>query len=254
MDAGPSRVIDLSVDVGESEEHSDVERDHVLIASASTAHVAAGGHAGSPETMAAAVEACLAAGTRLGAHPSYPDRQGFGRRRFFLKAAEVVGAVLDQITVLDGVARAAGARVESIKPHGQLYHDLDDDPELAEAVVAAVSEAFPHALFVLAAGSRVREVAERHGVHLIAEGFCDRRYLPSGRIAPRNEEGALLLDPTHVASQAVEIATHGLVVDGLTREVTSLCVHSDSPGASVSIEYVRAALSTAGISISAPRA
>jgi UPF0271 protein len=242
------QAIDLTADVGELDGPAGRAHDALLIEATSTVHVACGGHIGDVSSMAASIEACLAHGTAIGAHPSYPDRDGFGRRAMGMDPSAVAEAVLDQVTALDRVASDSHASVVSVKPHGQLYHDLSSDLGLAEAVLGAlVGSGYDRV--VLAAGSAATLLANDLGITLVAEGFCDRRYAPNGMLVVRTEPGAVLEDPAEASAQAVELASQGVRVNGVIHQIDALCVHSDSPGAVAMLEAVRAELDRRGFRI-----
>jgi UPF0271 protein len=247
------RSIDLSADVGELRGSEGRRLDAALIAAVTTAHVAAGAHAGDAATMAFGIDRCAESGTRLGAHPSYPDREGFGRRRLELDDGAVVAAVLEQLAVLDSLASGRGLVVESVKPHGQLYHDLSDSEPLATALFEALARRRHRPVVVLAAGSIAATLATEAGLVVAAEGFCDRAYDGAGGLLARSEPGAVLADPDEAARQALELASEGLAVGGRRHVVRSLCVHSDSPGALAVATAVRARLEAAGIELRALR-
>ena len=243
------RKVDLSADVGELEGPQGRSLDASLIAAVSTAHVASGGHAGDATSMRAAAEACREFGTRLGAHPSYPDRAGFGRRRLGLSSSTVIESVLEQIAALESVAASLDLSVRSVKPHGQLYHDLSQDEALAAELFSALGELPGRPVLVLAAGSRAASQAASSGLRVLEEAFCDRRYEPSGELASRARPDALISSPTLAAAQAARLATEGLLLEGRARPVQMLCVHSDSPGVLGLLAAVRTALLAAGVSI-----
>ena len=239
--------IDLSADVGEG-----APGDAALLAVVTSASVACGFHAGDPETMHATVAAAAARGVVVGAHPGYPDRDGFGRRELDRDPARIAEDVLYQTGALDGVARACGTAVRYVKPHGALYHRMDTDEACARAVAGAV-RAYGDLVLVVAAGSPAAAVAEAVGVQVAAEGFADRGYLDDGRLAPRGSPGALLTDPAEVAARAVALATEGEVrtVSGSPIEVraATICLHGDTPGAGDLATRVREALGAAGIEL-----
>ena len=243
------RTIDLSADVGEHSSDTGRSLDAALIEQITTAHIACGGHAGDGESMAAAVEACVAAGTRVGAHPSYDDREGFGRRPTASAPREVAESVVEQVRDLSEIAGSLGAEVRSVKPHGQLYHDLAVKADLREAVLGALAELEPIPLVVLAASAHSLPLFDNPNVRLVAEGFMDRRYDAFGHLVSRSELDAVLVDSDAVAAQAARIASQGLSVDGVRVSVASLCVHSDSPGALASLVRARASLEKSGFSI-----
>ena len=226
-------VVDLNADVGEG--FPDDER---LLEIVTSANVACGFHAGSVETMrmlcaAAAGRADLA----IGAHPSYRDREGFGRRALDVPADTVRDDVAEQVATLSEIARGEGAFVSYVKPHGALYTRAIADEEVARAIVDAT---FDYGVAMLAwPGSALFEQARDGGMEAFAEGFADRGYA-NGALLPRDQAGALLAAP-EAAAQAVGLARAG--------EVRSICVHGDSPGAAGTAAQVRAALVEAGFTL-----
>jgi len=220
------RAVDLNADVGEG-----FDADGGLFAVITSANVACGFHAGDEHTMRGACEA--AAGAALGAHVSYRDRDGFGRRELGLDAATVEAETAEQIALLQEIS---GGRVAYVKPHGALYHRASHDDACAAAVVAAAAP-----LAVLGfPGSRLLARARAAGLVAVEEGFADRGYAADGSLVPREEAGALLTEDEAVA-HAVALAAR----------VRSLCVHSDTPGAVALASRVRAALEQAGIEVRA---
>jgi UPF0271 protein len=248
---GAIRTVDLSVDAGEIATREGKAVDAEMIGLASTAHIAAGGHAGDLESMRRTIDLCRDAGVVIGAHPSYPDRPGFGRRPSELGITQVVDSVLEQISELDDLARVAGANVVSVKPHGQLYHDLEADRELADAFFSALGAHGAVRRVVLRCGTSCGPVARSHGVALVAEGFCDRRYV-DGALVSRDSGRAVLDERGEVANQAVELAIRGLVIEQVRHPVESLCLHSDTEGAAALMRAVRGSLEACGLTIGAP--
>ena len=242
-------VIDLSADVGEGVAPG-VEA--ALLDVVTSASVACGFHAGDPETMHATVAAAAARGVVVGAHPSYPDREGFGRRDLDRPPERIFEDVLYQTGALDGVARACGTTVRYVKPHGALYHRMDADEVCARAVASA-ARMYGDLVLVVPAGSKARAVAEGLGVTVAAEAFADRAYLDDGTLAPRGTPGAVLTDPDAVARQAVGLATQCAATtvtgDRIQVHATTICLHGDTPGAAELAERVRAALDGAGVEL-----
>jgi len=159
--------------------------------------------------------------------------------------------VLGQLDALRGAASGSGLAVQSIKPHGQLYHDLSDDEELASAVFAALASRWPEAVVVLAAGSRAARWASSGGLRVVAEGFCDRVYDDRGALLDRAQPGALLRSTDEVADQVRALARDGLVVGGARVSIDSLCVHSDGPDALAILDRARHVLDAEGIAVAA---
>jgi len=217
-------VLALNVDAGELEDEP-----AELVALAHWAHVACGGHAGDAASMARTVQHALAAQTRVGAHPSYPDREGFGRRTLAMGREALVRSIEVQCTALRNVAEPLGARVESCKPHGALYHDGNRDPALAAAVVDGVVRALGPVEIVGPPAGGWADAATARGLRFAREGFADRGLRPDGSLVPRGEPGALLSDPAVAAAQAARLAASGAF--------DTLCVHGDGPHA---LEIARA--------------
>jgi UPF0271 protein len=231
-------VIDLNADVGEG-----FATDAALVALVTSANVACGFHAGDVQTMRAVCSAAVPAGVAIGAHVSYRDREGFGRRALPVEAETVAAEVAEQIEALQSVALTAGGRVAYLKPHGALYHRASSDPDCAAALVAAAAGASGGPLAVLAfPGSSLLELARWAGLLAVAEGFADRAYAVDGTLLPRTEPGATL-DADAAARQAVALA-HG-------RQVGSICVHGDSASAAALAARVREALVSAGVELQA---
>jgi len=241
--------VDLNADVGEGFD------DEPLFPVVTTVHIACGFHAGDPGLMRRTVSAAVAAGVAVGAHPSYHDRDGFGRRPLDRTPEQVVDDLLYQVGALDGVARAAGATVRSVKPHGALYNRMAVDPDCAAAVAAAVAAYREGLVLVVPAASVALQVASAQGVPVVAEGFCDRGYLSDGTLAPRSSPGAVIADPADAGRRAVSLAVDGRVttVDGgqVTVPCATLCIHGDSPGAAGMAVAVRRALEAAGVQLAA---
>lgn len=249
--------VDLNADVGEAAGTWGVGDDDRLMPALTTAHVACGFHAGDPAVMRRTVEAAVGAGVTVGAHPSYPDRLGFGRREMHVEPARVADDVLYQVGALEAIARAAGTRVRSVKPHGALYHRVAADPAYAEAVAGALADLGGDLALVLPSGSSGLRVAAELGVAVVAEVFCDRAYLPGGRLAPRSHPGSVVSDAAAAARAAVSAVLEGVVtaVDGSRVAVSAgtLCVHGDTPGAAAIARAVRAGLEEAGVTVRSAR-
>ena len=242
------RCIDLNADLGEGE-----ATDAQLLEIVSSCNVACGGHTGDEDSMAATVAAAQAAGVAVGAHPSYPDREGFGRRSAFLAAGEVGPAVEAQVGDLLAVATGASVRVGHVKPHGALYNDAARDRELADASCQSMCALDRSLCLVGPPGSELEASARHAGLAFVAEGFVDRAYRGDGSLVPRSQAGAVYTDPEQASRQATDIAVTGTIGtrDGgtLALPVQTLCIHGDTPGAVAIARAVRDALETAGLTI-----
>jgi 5-oxoprolinase (ATP-hydrolysing) subunit A len=252
----PHRTIDLNADVGEAADAPGVEEERALLGLVTSVHVACGGHAGDDDSMRATVAAALEHGVGVGAHPSYPDRSGFGRLPMAIDRGELGASLTDQLGALQRVCVAAGTTVASVKPHGALYEEVAKGgavyETLRDAVHATVGEG---AALVLPSGCRATAMALRDGMTACEEGFCDRAYRADGGLVSRAEPGAVLADPAAAAAQALSLARGAVVAnDGsvLTLWVDTLCIHGDSPGAVAIAAAVRSAMADVGIAVVAP--
>jgi UPF0271 protein len=247
--------IDLNADLGEGFGVWRLGDDDALLQTVTSANVACGFHAGDPSTMQRVCSRAVELGVTIGAQVGYRDLAGFGRRRMDIAATDLTADVLYQLGALDGFARAAGSRVRYVKPHGALCNTAADDPVQARAVATAVAT-YDRSLPLLGLpGSRLADAAREHGLPFVTEAFADRGYLPSGRLAPRGEPGAVLADEAAVVAQALSIAVDGTAtsVDGRLVAITaaSLCLHGDTTAAVGLAGAVRAALAEAGIAVAA---
>jgi len=247
--------IDLNADLGETVDGVPTADDEAMFAVISSASVACGGHAGDAASMRASIERATRFGVAIGAHPSYPDRAGFGRTRVSLAPMELRASIAEQLDALV----AAGADIRYIKPHGALYHAVSTGDVEAGALAAAASDLssrLGRPLPILGLDGAVAAAAAAAGLPFVREAFLDRGYRPDGSLVPRGEPGALLDDPTLVAARAVRLARFGLVdaVDGsgVVADAASLCLHGDSPAAVAMARAVRAALDAEGIEVRAP--
>ena len=248
LNTGPMVVVDLNADLGEGEELT--KGDVGVLDVVTSASVACGFHAGSPEVMRSTAAACVARGVTIGAHVSYRDRAGFGRRAMSTTPAALVADIVDQWAALTEQVGAVGGTVLFVKPHGALYHQMGVDPTVAAAVVDSLGRVGVGTL-VAQAGTVVAAVARRAGVRVVPEGFPDRAYLPDGRLASRAEPGALVEDPAEVGRRAVTLTRLGgaVAIDGTWTavEVETLCIHGDTEGAAATARAVRAALEAEGV-------
>lgn len=217
----------LEVDAGELDDEPEE-----LYALADLLHVACGGHAGDEASMTRVVSACKRLGTKVGAHPSYVDREGFGRRAMNV-TPEVLGAqVASQCATLRAVCERAGLAVTSVKPHGALYHRANDDEATARACLEGARRALGAVNVVASPRGGLEHVARAMGLPFLREAFADRGVRDDGSLVPRGEPGAMIVDPAAAADRARALApTHD-----------ALCVHGDTEGAVVIARAVRAVL------------
>jgi 5-oxoprolinase (ATP-hydrolysing) subunit A len=250
------RTVDVNADVGEAATAGGIGFERDLLAYVTSVHVACGGHAGDERSMRDTVAAARAHGVHIGAHPSYPDRSGFGRLPMEMAPTELVATLQEQLTALVEVCRSSGSTVRTVKPHGALYGEVAHGTLAFEALRQAVGAACdPGTILVLPSGSPAVTLARQAGVPVCEEGFCDRAYTAAGTLVDRRLARAVLTDPSHAARQAVDLAAHGALElgDGTTLRllVDTLCIHGDSPGAVDMARAVRRGLEEAGIGVEA---
>lgn len=241
--------VDLNADLGELPGTAGRALDGDLLQIVTSANVAAGGHAGDPDSMAWVCDMAAQRGVRIGAHLSFEDRAGFGRRVPDQLGPSLVGDLQGQLTRLQQAADAVGTCVDYVKPHGALYNLALDDDRVAELVVSAVLESSLPILTMT--GSALDRTARAAGLTTYGEFFADRGYLSSGRLVPRSQEHALVTDG--VDARAVQAAVEHVVicVDGTAAPITcdSICVHGDTPGAVAHARGVRTTLEQHGIEL-----
>ncbi len=230
--------IDLNADLGEGDSH-----DAELLEIVSSCNVACGGHAGDAETMRVTVLSALENGVSIGAHPAYPDREGFGRRSGYASGEELRVSLTTQINALNTLVNELGATLTHVKPHGALYNDAVNDGDLADVIARAITESAPGAAFVGLPNSELQNAAAEHGLDFVGEGFIDRAYQDDGQLVPRSEPGAVHKSLELVLPQAVS----------LVGKVDTLCIHGDTPGAAEAAAAVREALEEKGVEIRAIR-
>ena len=231
------KTIDLNADLGEG------PGEEALYPLVTSANVACGGHAGDERSMREAIGLCLAHGVAVGAHPSYPDRSGFGRRSLVLPHEALADVVAVQVDALCALAAALGARVRHVKPHGALYNDAARRPTVAAAVAEGVRRVSRELILVGLAGAPALDLWREQGWSVAAEGFADRGYEEDGSLVPRDRPGAVLVEAGPAAAQALRLARAGTC--------DTLCVHSDTPGAARLLGAVRAGLLQDGWTLAA---
>jgi UPF0271 protein len=253
--------IDVNADLGEGFGRYTLNGDVAVMTLITSANVACGFHAGDPRTMDVAVAMANKHRVRVGAHPGFPDRVGFGRRMMTLRPEEITTDVVYQIGALEAFCRRHGTRLRHVKPHGALGNLAWQDDRVAEAVVDAVASVDRELVVLALSGSALERQARSRGLGVAREAFLDRAYLPDGRLVPRDEPGSVLHDEDEVLLRARQLATDGTVraVDGTVLDLSpdSLCLHGDTAGAASLLSKVGAALQAEGVTLRAfgePRA
>lgn len=241
--------IDLNCDLGESFGQYRLGDDAAMLEIVTSANIACGLHAGDPPVMRETVTLAARRGVAIGAHPGYPDLQGFGRRAMDLQPAELETFLIYQLGALAGFTQAAGTHLTHVKPHGALYNQAVADREIAAAIARAVASFDPTLIVVTLPEAALRVAARGNGLRVALEGFADRAYLADGTLAPRQRPGAVIHDPELATARAVRMITQGEVetIEGtvIPLRVNTLCVHGDTPGAAILAAQLRHALEAA---------
>lgn len=245
--------IDLNSDLGEGFGAWKMGDDAAMLGIVSSANIACGFHAGDPRGILTTLREAASRGVAVGAHVSYPDLAGFGRRPMDVAPEDLTADVIYQIGALQGLARAAGTRVTYVKPHGALYNTIAQDAGQADAVIAALLALDPGLTLMGLAGAPILARARAAGLRVVAEAFADRAYTATGALVSRRDPGAVLHDPAQVAARMLRLATDGVIeaADGtpLRLQADSICIHGDSPDAVAMARQIRATLLAHGVTI-----
>lgn len=245
--------VDLNSDMGEGFGRWPLGDDGALLSIVSSANIACGFHAGDPSVMLSTLTMAARRGVSVGAHVSYRDLAGFGRRFMDVASDDLTADVAYQLSAIRGMARIAGTSVGYVKPHGALYNRIAADPVQAEAVVNALVRVDPGMALVTLPGSVVGDIAAKAGIRVIREAFADRAYTPQGALVSRRVPGAVITDVDQVAARVSRMVREGVVTadDGgdISIQADSVCVHGDSPGAVAMARAIRDRLVADGIDI-----
>lgn len=243
--------IDLNSDLGEGYGPWTMGDDAQILDCVTSANIACGGHAGDPETMFRTLRLAAHKGVRVGAHPGYADREGFGRRVIPMAVDEIGRMVVAQVGALVALARLAGTEVRYVKPHGALGNLAAADRGVAAGIVAAVRGLDPQLAVLAISGTMLEQVAREQGVAVYSEVFADRAYQPNGQLVPRSQPGAVLDDAKEAADRLVGYLRSGrMPVAGgepIALRADSICVHGDSAHAVEMARHIRARLQAEGV-------
>lgn len=247
-----SAAVCLNADLGELSGPEGRALDAAILGVVTRCNVACGGHAGDEASMRETVRRAKASGVRVGAHPSYPDRENFGRVSLGLPPGLLEASLIDQVAALKRIAREEGVEIVHLKPHGALYNDAARDAELSEIIVRVAAGANVQEILG-PPKSELEQAAGRAGLTFIAEGFADRSYEADGNLTPRGIPGAVISDPHAIEANALSMAQTGMVTartgEMLSLGVATLCLHSDTPGAATHAAHIRKALEAAGVAV-----
>lgn len=244
-------VVDFNCDMGESFGQYKLGCDEEVIKYITSANVACGFHAGDPQSMQYTVELAEKHGVAIGAHPAFPDLQGFGRRNMSVTPTEARNDVAYQIGALQAFTKSH--RLQHVKPHGAMYNMAVNNTDLAKAINEAVLETDPGMIIIVLAGSIWANLAREMGLKVAEEAFADRALNADGTLVPRTQRGSIIHDLQEVVERSVQMVTEGKV-KAITGEYVSikadtLCLHGDTPGAVEMAKAVRSGLESSGVNI-----
>lgn len=243
-------IIDINSDMGEGFGPYRIADDETLMGQVSSANVACGYHAGDPVIMDRTIRLAKEHGVDLGAHVSFPDRMGFGRRKMDMDLPELEAHILYQLGALAALAGRAGHRITHMNPHGALGNLASTDPTIAAAVARATMAFDPEIAFLVLPGSQLELAASEMGGHSVRLFLADRGYLPNGQLAPRSQPGAVVHEPEQVVGRVLRVIRDREIdtVDGtvIPMPVQSILIHSDTTGAVDLARRLRAGITQAG--------
>lgn len=249
------RTVDLNCDMGESFGAWRMGADAEVLPWVTSVNIACGAHAGDPLTMHHTVAAAVRAGVAVGAHVGLPDLLGFGRRELAISTEETYAMTVTQIGALSAMLRTFDRRMTHVKPHGALYHMLEQSPDLARALVTAIHDVDPDLRVVGRSGGGLLKAARGAGLRTADEAFTDRRYRQDGGLVPRGQPGAVIETPAAALRQALHLIECGKVItiEGLPLALVAetLCVHGDRNEAAVFARELHQGLRRSGISLRA---
>ena len=224
-------VIDLNCDMGESFGAWRMGNDAALMDHVSSVNIACGFHAGDPSTIRETIEKAVEKRVAIGAHPGYPDLQGFGRRQMSLSPKEIFDLILYQVAALKGICEAAGSKLHHVKPHGALYNQAAKSKDMSRAIAEAVRAIDPALILYGGSQSELIVEAENIGLRAASEVFADRTYQSDGSLTPRNQPHALIADAQAAIDQAIQMVEKGTVTSLSGNEISikaeTICLHGD---------------------------
>lgn len=245
--------VDVNCDLGESFGRYQLGEQEEVLKYVTSANIACGFHAGDPTVMRKTVALAVENDVRIGAHPSFPDLIGFGRRQMQVAPHEAYDMVVYQIGALDAFLRLHNTQLQHVKPHGALYNMAAVDPSLAEAIAQAVKDVSPSLVLYGLAGSELTKAGEKLGLTVAHEVFADRTYQPDGTLTPRTEANALITDEQQSLDQIRQMVMEGSVraVDGtiVKLQADTICVHGDSPHAVAFARRIYDGLRESGVNV-----
>lgn len=235
--------IDINCDMGESFGRFKIGNDEALFPYINSCNIACGFHGGDPLSIEKTIKNAIKYGLKIGAHPSYPDLAGFGRRKMTIERTELIAILKYQIAAVRGLAESLGGKITYVKPHGALYNTAAKNEKEALTIMAAVEAIDSNLKTMGLAGSIMEQVARKHDIPFIAEAFADRKYMEDGTLMPRSQSGTTIENPSEAVEQIRSISQHNQVITASGKVIPihaeSICIHGDNPAAEAILKALK---------------
>ena len=245
--------ININCDLGESSKLHSTENDPLLLEIVNSANIACGYHAGDKSTMEKTIEISKKNNVSIGAHPSFNDRENFGRKKLNLPPDEIKKIVIDQINILSNIANNKGIKVTHIKPHGALNNMACENYDLAKIIAETIIEVNKELIFLVPTGSQMEKAGKKLGIKIAAEIFADRNYEDDGNLVSRSKKNALITDPEiakkHVIKMVEKQALNCYSGKQIPCEIDSICVHGDGKSAVNTAKKIKEGLIASGVTL-----
>ena len=245
--------ININCDLGESSELHSTKNDPLLLGIVNSANIACGYHAGDEKTMEKTIEISKQNRVSIGAHPSFKDRENFGRKRLNLSSAEITKLITEQINILSEIADTKGMKVTHVKPHGALNNMACEDYELAKTISESIITVNKDLIFLVPTGSEMEKVGKKFGMKIAAEIFADRNYEDNGNLISRSKKNAMITDPQiaqrHIIKMVQNQALNCYSGKQIPCEIDSVCVHGDGQSAVKTAQLIKEGLINSGVTL-----
>ena len=245
--------ININCDLGESSKLHSTENDPLLLEIVNSANIACGYHAGDKPTMEQTIKISKKNAVSIGAHPSFNDRENFGRKRINLPSNEITKLIIDQINILSEIAGKFKMKVTHVKPHGALNNMACEDYDLAKVISESIIKANKDLIFLVPTGSQMEKAGKKLGMKIAAEIFADRNYEDNGNLVSRSKDNAMITDPAiakkHVIKMVENQALNCYSGKQIPCEIDSVCVHGDGKSAVNTAKQIKEGLIKSGMTL-----
>jgi UPF0271 protein len=245
--------ININCDLGESSKYHSTENDPLLLTIVNSANIACGYHAGDKETMEKTIEISKKNKVSIGAHPSFNDKENFGRKRLNLSSVEIKKLITEQIGIISDIAKSKKIKVTHIKPHGALNNMACEDYELAKIISETIKKINKDLIFLVPTGSEMEKTGNKIGLKVAAEIFADRNYEDNGNLVSRSKKNAMITDPriaeNHVIKMVRNQAINCYSGKQIACDIDSICVHGDGISPVNTAKQIKKGLLKSGVTL-----